>query len=788
MMRVLTVAVMLAVLCACSETESMPEYRDLEPYDNPAVSAGDFDSAEPLRWKPGAMAYCGRSKRLFVALPGTVDRPADRVAAVDVERRRVIERYEVGSGPASVDLHPGGRHLVVANRFSNYLTVVDIDTGESRRHPVDFYTERLLFDAEGRRLYLVNRHRDELRAMQVVEDEGGLQFSPVDELPGGEQTPVDFNPGKLALSESEDELYVASVASLSVTAVDVGEGAWRGLLTTASPVDVDDDPAAPPFLPQREIPPGVARVWLGAPAFDVAADGEHLYVATLSGSTHHDPTAGDEDHRYTPPVDGSPNRGFQALQNEIAVIDRATLHPRARYTSASYCCSDVRDVPPDDPDRGHLVPDESLRIVEGALPTAVATAEVGGVRRLFVAFGGSSQIQRFDLDGGRLKAGPVADVGFDPREMVVDGDGGRLLVSNRLGESVSIVDLESVEVEAVIDLRDEAAPAFPATDRELGELAFYSGAAFSVDGDQTCNHCHFDRGNIGKFFFMPNLADPRGSRMTTDVRGLHDTRPWFQEGAFGPDEVFPAFLHMTHADNFCCEDHPDPDDCVEQPPSKCFEAPYSTRPTTRDRFFKKAAHRLVERRRSFGDAHDVALDFEGVNRLVARYLTATPGLLPNPNPGRSDAAERGRLLFESPSTGCAVCHPAPSFGVSKTVNPSETPLVFGPVVEPARDEDGKNLNLVTDEFLRQFPAAVQRDGDVFFTATSLRGMWDRAPGFYHHGRVRTLREALATPGHPALDEEQRGYNVADGVVDAHGGTSHLTEDELRDLIEYLLTL
>ena len=48
-------------------------------------------------------------------------------------------------------------------------------------------------------------------------------------------------------------------------------------------------------------------------------------------------------------------------------------------------------------------------------------------------------------------------------------------------------------------------------------------------------------------------------------------------------------------------------------------------------------------------------------------------------------------------------------------------------------------------------AAEQGPEGVRFQPPTLRGIWDRAPSFYHDGRATTLREALVTPGHPALE-------------------------------------
>ena len=784
------VAVLFLLAAACSgESVEGPDFRDLRPYENPFGEEDSRWEEQPERFKPQGSVLCERRGHLFVALPGSVDRPRSAVAVVDVERRRVVDRLPVGRAPSALALHPGGDHLVVANRFSNYLTVVDLRTGSSARHETDFYTEGLLFDVRGEHLYLANRWKNAVQVLQVRRQGGELDFRAPDDPSVASEIPVGFNPQRMALSGDERFLYVASTQALTVSAVDTSRfGVVRQPITTATPVDVDEEATSePPTFADEEVAPGVERLWIGAPPFDLVATPKRLFVATLSESTHHPAETGDDAHDYMPPSQGSPNQGFQALQNEIATFAKSDLQPRERYTSTDYCCPDVRDVSPDDPARGHLVPDASLRIVDGALPVALTTYESPAGTLLLVAYGGSNEVQRFEVTGdGELEAGPTISVGFDPRSLQVDEERGEAFVINRLGESVSVIDLSTFEVVDEIALSTDS-PGFPATDAELGELIFFSGADFSVDGGQTCNHCHFDRGNIGKFFQMPFLADPRGLRMTMDVRGLYDTTPWLMEGVADENDLFVEFLEMAHADNFCCEDAEDREVCASERPAPCDEEPFSTRPALRDAFFLEAADELVERRRSFGGAmEELALDFEGVNRLVGLFLIHEPGLLPNPNPLDTPGAERGRLLFESPTTGCNVCHPAPTFGVSREVNPFRTPLVFGPVIDPVLEErTKKNLDLLSEDFLERFPDAVQTGADVHLKSTSLRGMWDRAPGFYHDGRARTLRRAVVPPGHPALEEGEEGYNVADGVIDSHGGTSHLTKGEVEDLLEFL---
>ena len=772
-----------AILASCSnEPPASEPFEELEPYDNPFGPDEPLWAPQPQRPKPSAMALSTDRGQLFVALPGSVDRPDRQVAVIDLEQGRVVDRHQVGRAPSALALHPKGEHLVVANRFANHLSIIDLDSGDISEFPVDFYAEGLLFDSAGETLFVANRWKNSVQPFQTRFAKGDLQLQKHPELAGAQGIAVGFNPHRMALSDDESTLYVASPAGLAVAVIDLEQvGRARQLLTTASPVEVEEGDTQPPAHSDWALEVGVDPIWIGAPPFDLVVTDDLLYVATLSESTHHPPgTTGEETHPYGQPSTGSPNQGFQALQNEIALYDRRYLSPVKRYTSSSYCCPDVRDVSPDDPERGHLVPDESLWIVDGALPTAMAHYQP----HLLVAYGGSNELQRFDMGAdGDLEPGPVITVGFDPRELLVWPERDEAYVLNRLSGSVSVVDLSTFQVAQEISLMPKEEPRFPATDAELGELIFYSGAALSVDGGQTCNHCHFDRGNIGKFFSMPLLADARGSRMTMDTRGLFDGRPWYLEGAMDESNISAELAEFAHLDNFCCDGHDDPAQCSQERPPPCDEPPFDDRPATRDAFFADqfqdlTGHSLTGQPTTFDEA----------TRLLGLYLIHEPALLPNPNDAQSAAARRGRLLFESPTTGCVVCHPAPTFGVSTDVNPFQTPILFGPLIEPLRDGSGKNLNLLSQAFLESFPMAEQRAGDVYLKSPALRGIWDRAPGFYHDGRAPTLREALATPDHPALHSWETGYNVADDVFDSHGGTSHLTNDELEDLIEFLLTL
>ncbi len=102
----------------------------------------------------------------------------------------------------------------------------------------------------------------------------------------------------------------------------------------------------------------------------------------------------------------------------------------------------------------------------------------------------------------------------------------------------------------------------------------------------------------------------------------------------------------------------------------------------------------------------------------------------------SQAARRGKQLFAT--AGCIDCHPAPLF----------TDLETHDVGTPKGQDAGKPVDT---------PQLVE--------------VWRTAP-YLHDGRAATMREVITTFNH----------------ADTRGKTSHLTEEEITDLVEYLLSL
>ena len=786
-----------------------PAYRELAPYPNPFGPSDAGWAEQPHRDNPLEVAVTG--DRAWVTLQGSNDDPGRHVAVVDVAQGKLLRRVAVGPSPTGIAVHPDGGLLVVTNRFANYLSVVSLGDGVVRRLPIDFYAVEPAFSPDGRLLWTTNRWKDAVVVRWVRATGGRLRFTESPPV----VVPVPSNPRDLVLSEDGGVLAVASLTGMAVTLVDTGAGRVA------------------------------AEVPLGAPANGMAFVGPWLVVTTLSGSTHHLPFDGPDGDGDGAPGDGTPNVNFQDLQNEIAVIDSRSGAIAHRYTSDTLCCRDYRDVHPDDVARGgDLLPPLDSWTVAGALPEQVVAFAGADGPSIWVSYSASNELQRFDVDvatGALSSVAVVPTSGHAPHGLAVSG--GDLVVAHRLSESVGIHDLATGAHRVDVVVGDVSGGPFPSTDAEIGELLNFVTAPFTVDGDQSCAHCHREGGNIDKAFSMPlTSAGGRGLRMTMAYRGAADTLPWFAESAMDATNFKPVLNEFARIENFCCTDYtlfPDgaPPDCTTNPPAVCFSAtnpgsddgfralrdpeaapfmpPRPTSSVSRERFSLATAEELLGRTESFGDGlrfedpitgdeRAVALDFGGLTRALGLFLLQEPGLLPNPNlPGAR--TERGRALFEDAATGCAACHPAPAFALGV----GDAMVVMGPVVTPLRDPDsGSNLDLLAAGFLATFPQAAQDTcqdvcgptvcaadpticddlRNVKFGVPSLRGIWDRAPSMLHDGRAQGLREVLCTPGHPALREGETGFNERDGVPDTHGGTSHLNPREIEDLIAYLLTL
>jgi len=814
----LTLAVSLAVLGCAPAPPPSPLPRELPPVANPFGPDDPAWTPQPHRDRPYAIAQAGG--RLFVALRGTEDDPGRELAVLDARSFERVGRVEVGLAPTALAAHPDGRHLIVLNRFASYASIVDARALRVVEEvDVPFYCEGIAISEDGTRALITNRWKDSVLRWRLAREGDRLRVEPIDALRGATSPvgiSVDPDPLRVRFVDARRAL-VASETSLSLTLLDVEAG--RVLA--------------------RHVPNG--------PVTDVAVVGDFVFALHTGQGSGHPPDDGFDGDFDGAPGDGTANVTFQDVQNAIDVLALEDLSLRHRYTSDTICCRDYRDVDPDRPEAGlelrpvdawppervGFLPPRSTWIVAGAMPERIVPfTRVDGTPAVAVVFGGSAEVQTFDVaDDGALspaeRAGELFEVGFGARDALFLDDARRLAVVERLSEAVAFVDLESGDVARTL-VGDVTGGEFPATDAELGEAFNTVTARFTVDGDQTCVHCHREGTPIAKPVSMPLLEAPEwGVRNVMSYRAAYDSRPWFVEAAMEEDNFFPVINELARRENFCCEQsdvrvwsrYPSHDECLaeperdgcehvlrclESPPPECVTRGYGGVELTRERHFRAAALRVLGRDESFGDGlfaervgegghierRPIRLGFDGLTRALGLFLLSRPRQLPNPNAAapRAEAAQ-GALLFHSARTGCATCHPLP---IGATAHPTYAtrapgPLRFSYLVTPVRGPGGIDADRVNPAFLGTFPDAVQDGVGLRVGVPSLRGSWDRAR-FLHHGLARSLRETLATPGHPGLDPGERGFNERDGQPDVHGSTSGLSARELDALVAFVEAL
>ncbi len=138
---------------------------------------------------------------------------------------------------------------------------------------------------------------------------------------------------------------------------------------------------------------------------------------------------------------------------------------------------------------------------------------------------------------------------------------------------------------------------------------------------------------------------------------------------------------------------------------------------------------------------------KGLDALAA-YSNGHPvPLSPHAKGGLSDSAKRGKELFLSTETKCASCHSGPYYSDSTPVKPYKLHDV------------GTGLSDKSEKM-----------GPLYDTPTLL-GIYRTAP-YLHHGEAKTLEDVL------------RKCNPED----KHGKTSHLNDQQISDLVEFLKVL
>lgn len=272
------------------------------------------------------------------------------------------------------------------------------------------------------------------------------------------------------------------------------------------------------------------------------------------------------------------------------------------------------------------------------------------------------------------------DLGGRPMGLHIAKDDRHVFVANYLDNSVQVVDLAERTVARTIPLGGSPSPSLA----RQGERIFFDGAR-SLDQWYSCHSCHYEGGTNAVAMDTFNDGTPRTFKTVLSLRNVAKTAPWTWHGW---QTDLRASLHKSMTETML---GPEPTD------------------------------------------DDVA--------ALAAYLESLE-FAPNPHAGAdgpaTDAARRGRDIFQGTKAGCSVCHSGPQF---------------------------------TDGQVHDVGLGSPNDAYEGYNTPSLVGVYNRVR-FLHDGRAKSLVDALSGPHSP-----QRVT-----------GAGELTPEELSDLIEYLKTL
>jgi DNA-binding beta-propeller fold protein YncE len=280
-------------------------------------------------------------------------------------------------------------------------------------------------------------------------------------------------------------------------------------------------------------------------------------------------------------------------------------------------------------------------------------------------------------DGERFFRVPL---GGRPTAIRFDRSGERVYVANYLANCVQVVNFPQRRLEREIPL---GGPAEPSPARR-GEAIFFD-AGRSVDGWYSCHSCHYEGHTNAATMDTNNDGSAGTYKMVLSLRNVARTGPWFWHGR---DDDLRAALTRSLTDTM---QGPAPSD------------------------------------------EDV--------RALAAYLEALdtpPNWWRADDDSLSDAARRGKQVFESEAANCATCHSGPYF------------------------TDGAVHDVGLGSRFDKFPG---------FNTPALANLANRTR-YLHHGRALSLDELLIDLHSPAKVSQTR----------------ELTEAERADLVEYLKAL
>ena len=398
---------------------------------------------------------------------------ANEVRVLDSASYAVLKNIEVGRVPRGFSLSPKGDRLFVANSWDDTLSVIDTRSLEvTATWPVAAEPSSVAEDRDGKRLFVANRISNDVAVLNAET--------------GAEEKRLVAGRGASYITPSPDD------SRLYVTHVYPNQTPHR--TAPESEITVIDTSRA---VVTERIP------------LHSIAHGFHIAFS----------------------VDG--RLGVAAGMHPKNLVPLAHLdHAGAFADALTLFGADVGkpvEVPLDELERYAvrpfgvaIAPDKSRIFVtcEGSeIVTVIDTARL----LQFVHAHPGPHVQ--DLSASSNYVVARIDVGHDPRGVAFTRDGRKLLVANRLDDTISVIDTRTNRLASTIPL---AGPK-QITVLRKGEQTFYT-ARYSFQGQIGCANCHIDSTFDGLTWDLEPDGFGRDIVDNRPIEGVKDTEPYKWNG------------------------------------------------------------------------------------------------------------------------------------------------------------------------------------------------------------------------------------------------------------------
>ncbi|MEM9553561.1 MAG: PKD domain-containing protein [Acidobacteriota bacterium] len=341
---------------------------------------------------------------------------------------------------------------------------------------------------------------------------------------------------------------------------------------------------------------------------------------------------------------------------------------------------------------------------------------------LLVANRGSRTVDRVDLLED-VKVGRIHEVGFAPEGLALSADGRHLFVDSYLSREVAVYDItgNAIGLPEIVRLPSVGFEPLSAT-LLRGKQLFNDSLdeRLTLDHYLACAHCHMDDMGDNRIWDFTALGEGLRNTITLIGRGGLDDGPLHWSANFDEVQDFEQAIRDVFGGTGLMEDGDFFDGCRDDP---------------------------------MGDLKTgVSEDLDALAAFVTSLRTHQRSPFRRADGSLTEAAERGRAIFESVETGCATCHSGER------------------LTDSGLEDDGEpRLHIVGT----MSAGTGHRSREVLqgIDTPTLHGLWNTPP-YLHNGTAPTI-EAVLTTHNPG---------------DRHGVTSHLDERQLEELAEYLLSL